>query len=62
MPGSFFKQYTDQMTAVFTEMTNLSLNSSELTKPMRHALLWLLPKKQNLDPELVQYYRPVSSL
>ena len=61
IPATCLKQCVDQLTPVITEIINLSLICGLFPELLRHALVRPLLKKPNLDPEILQNYRPVSN-
>ena len=60
-PATWLKQCVDQLAPVITEVINLSLKCDEFSGLLKHSLVGPLLKKPNIDPELLQNYRPVSN-
>ena len=56
------KDSVDELIPMVTILVNLSLQSANVPDSMKQALVTLLLKKDNLDPEVLKNYRPVSNL
>ena len=56
------KDSVDELIPMVTILVNLSLQSSKVPDSMKQALVTPLLKKDDLDPEVLKNYRPVSNL
>ena len=61
-PTWMVKDSVDELIPMVTILVNLSLQSANVPDSMKQALVTLLLKKDDLDPEVLKNYRPVSNL
>ena len=61
-PTWMVKDSVDELIPMITILVNLSLQSAKVPDSMKEALVTPLLKKDDLDPELLKNYRPVSNL
>jgi hypothetical protein len=62
LPKSLLSACMDDLIPFFTEIINESLTTGTVPDSFKHALLTPLLKKQDLDPDILKNYRPVSNL
>ena len=56
------KTFLKELAPALTSIVNESLSSSDIPKQFKHALVRPLIKKSTLDPEVLNNFRPVSTL
>ena len=61
-PTWMVKDSVDELIPLVTILVNLSLQSANVPDSMKQALVTPLLKKDDLDPEVLKNYRPVSNL
>ena len=61
-PTWMVKDSVDELIPMVTILVNLSLQSANMPDSMKQALVTPLLKKDDLDPEVLKNYRPVSNL
>ena len=61
-PTWMVKDSVDELIPMVTILVNLSLQSANVPDSMKQALVTPLLKKDDLDPEVLKNYRPVSNL
>ena len=61
-PTWIVKDSVDELIPMVTILVNLSLQSANVPDSMKQALVTPLLKKDDLDPEVLKNYRPVSNL
>ena len=61
-PTWMAKDSVDELIPMVTILVNWSLQSAKVPDSMKQALVTLLLKKDDLDPEVLKNYRPVSNL
>ena len=61
-PTWMVKDSVDELIPTVTILVNLSLQSANMPDSMKQALVTPLLKKDDLDPEVLKNYRPVSNL
>ena len=61
-PTCMVKDSVDELIPMVTILVNLSLQSANMPDSMKQALVTPLLKKDDLDPEVLKNYRPVSNL
>lgn len=62
LPTSMLKDNVDLLAPFLTRVVDASLVSGVVPDSMKHAQVTPLLKKQDLDPECLKNYRPVSNL
>ena len=62
VPTTVLKANIGTLAHVLTRIVNMSIESSTVTKVMKHAVVTPLLKKSGLDPDSLSNYRPVSNL
>ncbi|XP_077985142.1 uncharacterized protein LOC144439783 [Glandiceps talaboti] len=62
IPTSILKQVLDDLLPSLVNIVNLSLSTGCVPDKLKTAIVKPLLKKQNLDPEIMKNYRPVSNL
>ncbi len=61
IPTDLFKASLPTLLPALTEIVNLSLQTGCFPSSLRHAQLYPILKKANLDPETPKNYRPISN-
>ncbi|KAL8623498.1 hypothetical protein ACOMHN_015706 [Nucella lapillus] len=62
LPASLLFECLDELIPVITNVINTSLRTGSVPISFKHALVKTLIKKSNLDPNILNSYRPVSNL
>ena len=62
IPTSLLKECLDELLPIITAICNSSLTSAHVPTPLKTAVITPILKKQNLDPDALGNYRPVSGL
>ena len=62
LPTTLLKECLESALPVIIQLVNLSLLTAKFPTVFKHALVWPLLKKQNLDCETLNNFRPVSNL
>ena len=62
VPTTVLKANIGTLAPVLTRIVNLSIESSNMRKVMKHAVVKPLLKKSGLDPVSLSNYRPISNL
>ena len=61
MPTHLLKEHVDTLAPIITKMVNSSLETGTCPTAFKHAVIYPLLKKENLDKDNFKNYRPVSN-
>jgi hypothetical protein len=62
LPTKFVKDYSAIFTPVLTKLVNISLSTATFPSTWKDAIITPIPKKQSIDNNNFQSYRPISNL